>query len=158
MQRLPLPEGCPPFLAGLIYDCWSEDPAQRPGFPSIRERLLGELARVAADTAQQAHRVECRSTVSETDASSAAAGPSLGGFGSSCGGGSRGSGEVRNSSKGSAGGSSTGQQLPAPQTAAQQLESPFAAIGAFFSSSTSGSSSGGSSRGSDAADAAKGGM
>ncbi|KAL4443548.1 hypothetical protein ABPG75_011285 [Micractinium tetrahymenae] len=154
-ERLPLPEGCPPFLAGLIRDCWAEDPAERPGFPAIRQRLLDELAHVAVNVAQHAQRVECRSTISETDASSAAAGGSLGGFGSSGGGSgaSRGGGSCGSGSAGGAG-SSGGLRLPTPQPAAEVLASPFAGLaGPFSSSSSSGSSSSSSSSsgGSDAA-------
>ena len=76
MQRLPLPDSCPVFLRQLIEDCWAEDPAARPGFPAIRQRLQLELDRVAGDSAQQAQRMDCRSTVSESDASSAASGGS----------------------------------------------------------------------------------
>ena len=43
MQRLPLPDSCPAFLRQLIEDCWAEDPAARPGFPAIRQRLQLEL-------------------------------------------------------------------------------------------------------------------
>ncbi|PRW56562.1 serine threonine- kinase CTR1-like isoform X1 [Chlorella sorokiniana] len=44
-QRLPLPDTCPPFLRALIEECWEEDPAARPAFPAIRQRLREEIAR-----------------------------------------------------------------------------------------------------------------
>ncbi|KAL4447334.1 hypothetical protein ABPG77_007367 [Micractinium sp. CCAP 211/92] len=142
-ERLPIPDGCPPFLAALIQDCWAEDPAHRPGFPAVRQRLLDELARVAADVTQQAHCLECRSTVSETDASSAAAGASLGGFGGSCAGSSGHSKEADGQSA-SSGGSSTAVRLPTPPPIAEPLHTPFAAVDASFSSNSSGGCRGGS--------------
>ena len=54
-QRLPLPDDCPPCLRALIEECWQEEPALRPAFSSIRERLAAELARV-----DEGARGECR--------------------------------------------------------------------------------------------------
>ncbi|KAL6062440.1 putative serine/threonine-protein kinase drkA, variant 2 [Balamuthia mandrillaris] len=34
-----IPTACPPQLAELMRDCWKEDPAQRPSFSEILERL-----------------------------------------------------------------------------------------------------------------------
>ncbi|KAI3428099.1 hypothetical protein D9Q98_006482 [Chlorella vulgaris] len=73
-QRLPFPDSCPAFLRQLIEDCWADEPSERPGFSLILQRLDEELARVAADVALRERRTVCRSTVSETDASSAAGG------------------------------------------------------------------------------------
>lgn len=73
MQRLPMPDSCPAFLRQLIQDCWAEDPAARPAFPAIRQRLRQELDRVAGDSAQQAQRTACRSTLSEADADASSA-------------------------------------------------------------------------------------
>lgn len=130
MQRLPLPDSCPAFLRQLIEDCWAEDPAARPGFPAIRQRLQQELDRVAGDSAQQAQRTDCRSTVSESNASSAAAGGSgsRSGWPGSLNGGS-----------GSGGG---GVPTPAP-VAPESLHSSFGGHAAPFSG-VSGSSSDGS--------------
>lgn len=152
VQRLPLPEACPPFLCQLIQECWEEDPSKRPGFSAIRQRLQGEMVRVAADLSQQAQRVECRSTVSETDASSAAAGGcSLGGSNTTGSGSSSGGSGGWPGSK-SGGGSSTDDshsKLPTPQVpqAVMELCSPFAAHAASFSSSSSEASSSGDSSG-----------
>ena len=40
-ERLPIPSDVQPEVAALISDCWSEDPAQRPSFETIIERLSG---------------------------------------------------------------------------------------------------------------------
>jgi serine/threonine protein kinase len=74
LQRLPFPDSCPAFLRQLIEDCWADEPSERPGFSLILQRLDEELARVAVDVALRERRTVCRSTVSETDASSAAGG------------------------------------------------------------------------------------
>ena len=134
MQRLPLPDSCPAFLRQLIEDCWAEDPAARPGFPAIRQRLQLELDRVAGDSAQQAQRMDCRSSVSESDASSAAAGGSQQLPGSRSG--------WPGSLSGGSGSGGGGVPTPAP-VAPEPLHSPFGGQAAPFSGD-SGSSSNGS--------------
>eukprot|EP01111_Echinosteliopsis_oligospora_P013540 TRINITY_DN4878_c0_g1_i1.p1 TRINITY_DN4878_c0_g1~~TRINITY_DN4878_c0_g1_i1.p1 ORF type:complete len:522 (+),score=97.63 TRINITY_DN4878_c0_g1_i1:241-1806(+) len=37
--RPPMPDGVHPLLAGLIQECWAEDPASRPSFLTIADRL-----------------------------------------------------------------------------------------------------------------------
>ena len=54
-RRPPLPAGCPQLLARLIQECWRHNPALRPGFPEIVERLRGMRAEDA--TAPAMHHV-----------------------------------------------------------------------------------------------------
>lgn len=125
-QRLPLPDTCPPFLRALIEECWDEDPAARPAFPAIRQRLQDEMARVVAEEPRHAPS-RCVSTT-DTDVSSAldpgSVGPSS--RGASC----------------QEGGSGALPLAAAVAAAGCELEaSPFAGYGARFGSSSSSSSS-----------------
>ena len=46
-ERPPLPENTLPSLKKLIEDCWDDDPAKRPYFPEIVDRLADLLVETA---------------------------------------------------------------------------------------------------------------